>query len=82
MQGKRIYFTAREISVVRDVLQTITAYTGDELVEQFDWSDADITAWGRSLTKFTRADSKLIGHTPECQSAFSDRPCDCGGVWR
>lgn len=49
--GRRIYLSDREARVAADVLQTVSAYTAEELAEHFGWDQADIDAWTSATRK-------------------------------
>jgi hypothetical protein len=53
-----IKFTAKEASVVLDLLVTISAYTEQEAREQLGWTRRELNAWQTALRK---VDDALVG---------------------
>jgi hypothetical protein len=45
MAGRHVYVRPREARAALSVLDTVSAYTAEELAEQFGWDDADVEAW-------------------------------------
>jgi len=53
----KIDLTKRELKVTADVMLTISAYTYEELQQQFGWTAADVDAWSSAHAKLDMAAS-------------------------
>jgi hypothetical protein len=52
----RLSLTKKQVSVARDALQHLSAYTDDEMRDHLDWNDDEIQAWDEVLGKLTHLD--------------------------
>jgi hypothetical protein len=49
--GNQIYVRSRQAKAALNVLDTVAAYSFEELVEQFEWTEEDVTAWAQICAK-------------------------------